>query len=76
MPKVKYFIWRFVWGILLTVDNLLLRRLNVDSGCQICVEQNESIFHIMFECRLSKQIWKESCLWVLEIMQGVLTEAM
>ena len=74
MPKGKYFIWRLVWGILPIVDNLLRRRLNVDSVCQICFEQNESIFHVMFDYRLSKQVWTGSCLWVLEVMEDILTE--
>ena len=51
-----------------------MRRLNIDSECQICVEKNESIFHVMFDCRLSKQIWREVCPWVLEVVQGGLIE--
>ena len=74
MPKVKYFTQRLLWGILPTSDNLLRRRLTIDHNCQICVDQNESLFHVMFECRLSRQVWIECCPWVLEVIQDILSE--
>ena len=61
MPKIKYFIWRVLWGILSTLDNLWRRRLNVYRNCQTCVDFNESLVHVMFECSLSKQVWREYC---------------
>ena len=53
--KVKYFIWRLLWMILPTMDNLGAKGVNINRGCCVC-EEKESIFHIMFECRFNSGV--------------------
>ena len=69
IPKVKYFIWRFIRGILPTIGNLLKKRLNVEGSCQTCGGGFESIFHAMFECIFSNRVWWICCKWIHEIFQ-------
>ena len=63
-------------GILPTLDNLLMRMLQVEGTCHVCAEQNEMIFHIMFECIFSRRVWMGCCPCVMEVTQDLTTEGL
>ena len=53
MPKVKYFIWRLLSGLLPACVELIKKGIQVNNICPMCGEQDESPFHIFFACTLS-----------------------
>lgn len=56
-PKIKMFLWKAVSGALPVTDNLLSRGMKIDSRCQICGMEGESINHVLFTCTLARQFW-------------------
>ncbi|XVE61195.1 hypothetical protein DITRI_Ditri06bG0020100 [Diplodiscus trichospermus] len=67
IPKVKYFMWKTVQGILPTMDNLQGRRLQVDNACPVCGCQNESSIHVFYFCIFSKAVWNDLCPEILQV---------
>ncbi|XP_010451246.1 PREDICTED: uncharacterized protein LOC104733362 [Camelina sativa] len=58
MPqKIKHFWWRCLHNALPTAENLRKRRMLTDDTCQRCGEAPENINHLLFHCRISKEIW-------------------
>ena len=55
--KTKIFMWYVNRGVLLTTNNLAGRNWNGHQGCCFC-NNNESIQHLFFDCRLAKFIWR------------------
>ncbi|WVZ54184.1 hypothetical protein U9M48_005022 [Paspalum notatum var. saurae] len=55
--KTKIFMWYVKRGVLLTKDNLARRNWNGHLGCCFC-NANESIQHLLFDCRLAKFLWR------------------
>ncbi|KAH9763200.1 putative reverse transcriptase/RNA-dependent DNA polymerase [Citrus sinensis] len=55
--KVKNFIWRAVANVVPTTDNLIQRRVEVNSICPICNASNESLLHILVKCPFAKTCW-------------------
>ncbi|KAG7593950.1 Ribonuclease H domain [Arabidopsis thaliana x Arabidopsis arenosa] len=51
--------WRssHAWKSILQ-DNLKKRKLRIDNTCQICGECLETANHLLFQCKLSKEIWE------------------
>lgn len=35
----------------------------IDQKCELCNEENETIPHLFFECRMSKEIWGRLLKW-------------
>ena len=58
MPKIKYFIWRLLNGFLLVGMELTRKGIQTNNICPICGEDDESLYHVFFECRLSFVIWE------------------
>lgn len=56
-PKIKMFLWKAVSGALPVTDNLLSRGMKIDSRCQVCGMEGESINHVLFTCTLARQFW-------------------
>jgi hypothetical protein len=58
MPiKIKIFMWYLLKGIVLTKDNLTRRNWNGSLRCCFYMK-NESIYHLFFECHVSKFLWR------------------
>ncbi|XP_010431723.1 PREDICTED: uncharacterized protein LOC104716077 [Camelina sativa] len=58
MPqKIKHFWWRCLHNVVPTAENLKKRRMLKDDTCQRCGEAPETINHLLFQCRISKEIW-------------------
>lgn len=56
-PKLKHFWWRSLHNGLPVADNLKKRGLRVDAICQLCGEEDETVNHLLFQCKLTKEIW-------------------
>ena len=58
MPlKVKMFLWRAVSNCLPTRDKLHQRRVNVDTRCEFCLHNTETMHHILWECPFAQNVW-------------------
>lgn len=53
----KNFLWRAIGGAIPIVDQITARGMRVDSRCQNCGLEGESINHVLFECTAARQIW-------------------
>ena len=58
--KIKHFWWRSLHNALPTADNLRKRKIHADDTCQRCGESIETINHLLFECRISREIWEQA----------------
>ncbi|GKV13708.1 hypothetical protein SLEP1_g24695 [Rubroshorea leprosula] len=63
VPKIKHFLWKFIWEILPTRLALQHRRVDCASNCCICDQAEESNYHLFFTCHWSKQVWAGSYLF-------------
>ncbi|WVZ90235.1 hypothetical protein U9M48_036551 [Paspalum notatum var. saurae] len=63
--KVKIFLWYLRKGVILTKDNLTKRRWQGSLTCAFC-HKEETINHLLFECRLARSAWS-----VLQIATGI-----
>ena len=59
-PKIKIFLWKVISGVIPIADNLIERGMKVDSRCQICGLEGETLNHVLFTCTVAKQTWAES----------------
>ncbi|XP_013654011.2 uncharacterized protein LOC106358754 [Brassica napus] len=59
-PKIRIFLWKVISGAIPVADNLIERGMKIDSRCQICGLEGESLNHALFVCTVAKQIWAES----------------
>jgi hypothetical protein len=57
---IKHFMWRACKNILPTKDNLLRRRVVEDPKCPICSLEVETIYHTIWDCPASKDVWGAS----------------
>ena len=53
----KNFMWRACHNLLLTMNNLVRRKIVDDPKCPICRLEAETIFHILWACPLSMDVW-------------------
>ncbi|KAL8472629.1 hypothetical protein ACS0TY_029726 [Phlomoides rotata] len=59
--------WKLLKGKMATTDNLGRRGItlnNEEKKCQFCLEEEESIRHIFFECKVSSSIWESILRWL------------
>ncbi|CAN0876708.1 Putative ribonuclease H protein At1g65750 [Linum grandiflorum] len=55
-PKLRFFLWKIVHGILPTSDALQSRHLEIPSLCPVCSDAEESISHLFFSCSEAKRL--------------------
>ena len=58
-PYLKAFQYKVLNSILFTNKKLCKIGYTQDDKCSLCKTDSESLYHIFFECRHSKQFWKE-----------------
>ncbi|KAG7537309.1 Reverse transcriptase zinc-binding domain [Arabidopsis suecica] len=63
-PKIKHFWWRVMHNALPVANNLARRRLKVIPDCIFCGDAQESILHLLFQCRFAKEVWELSPLHI------------
>lgn len=56
-PKIKIFLWRAHSSALPVANLLLTRGMKIDSRCQMCGQEGESINHVLFTCPVARQVW-------------------
>lgn len=57
VSKIKAFMWRAASDALPVTDLIIKRRIKLDSRCQICGQEGESVNHVLFTCTLARQVW-------------------
>ncbi|XVF80384.1 hypothetical protein PTKIN_Ptkin15bG0065700 [Pterospermum kingtungense] len=57
VPKVKFFMWRVVHGIVPTASTLHYRGLDLETSGRVCGGELETLQHIFFGCLLAIQFW-------------------
>lgn len=63
--KIQLLIWRACSNALPTKKNLFKRGIISSSTCVICLDEEESIFHILWECKYAQDTWNLSTLGYL-----------
>ena len=56
-PKIKMFLWRILCAALPVADQIIRRGMSIDSRCQSCGSEGESINHVLFTCSIVRQVW-------------------
>ncbi|XP_013690321.2 uncharacterized protein LOC106394286 [Brassica napus] len=59
-PKIKIFMWRALSNALGVSEECIARGMKVDSRCQRCGEEGESINHVLFTCPAARLVWATS----------------
>ena len=55
--KVAFFVWLAALDRVLTIDNLIRRRLVLVNWCCMCQKDAESISHLLLHCPVAYQLW-------------------
>ena len=64
-PRAIAFCWRIFRNRLPTKANLRKRHITLPSyKCPLCDSEEEDIGHIMFSCRITRNLWWEALRWV------------
>jgi ribonuclease HI len=58
--STKVFMWRACHNILPTKGNLKRRGIGTDDLCQICCQEKETVFHVLWECPAAQDVWGAS----------------
>ncbi|OMP07377.1 hypothetical protein COLO4_07398 [Corchorus olitorius] len=64
-PKVHFFMWRLVKGILPIRSNLQQRGMILDDEYVTCGVERENVEHLFFLCHFSRTLWDMQCPWIL-----------
>ncbi|CAN1240044.1 Uncharacterized mitochondrial protein AtMg00310, partial [Linum grandiflorum] len=55
-PKLRFFLWKIIQGILPTFDALRQRGVDVDHRCPVCSNSDETLSHLLFSCLVTKSL--------------------
>jgi hypothetical protein len=58
-PKVQVFWWRVLHNSLPSKMEMKQRHIAKKSHCEMCGHQEETLFHVFFDCPLAKRFWRE-----------------
>ncbi|OMO90030.1 hypothetical protein COLO4_19432 [Corchorus olitorius] len=67
-PKVKFFIWRLVWGIIPGKQILKNRGIDIEINCDVYNGVENSLLHTFFHCPFSQMVWRLCCPWLLQFV--------
>ena len=56
-PKIKTFLWKVLSEAIPVADMILSRGMKVDSRCQVCGLEGESINDLFLSCTVAWQVW-------------------
>lgn len=56
-PKIQTFLWKTLSGALPVAELIIKRGMKIDTRCQACGEEGESILHMLFQCAPARQVW-------------------
>ncbi|XP_021732833.1 uncharacterized protein LOC110699631 [Chenopodium quinoa] len=69
-PKSVFILWLTLWNRLVTKDRLLQWHISCDPRCFLCLNNNESVQHLFFDCEYSRQVWNK-VLGILHVSKPV-----
>lgn len=55
--RVVAFGWLALQGKILAMDNLQKRKMIVVNACPICLTDEESVDHLLLNCKLAQWLW-------------------
>ena len=64
VPKrVAFFLWTTARGEILTIDNLVKKKLPLVNWCCLCRGKEEIVDHLLIHCKYAHTLWSEILLW-------------
>lgn len=65
LPKQAFILWLVLRNRMLTMDRISSWfGDNVDLACSLCLEKNESVSHLYFECAYSREVVTQVAAWL------------
>lgn len=55
--KVKMFLWRCSHNAIAVLSNLCRKNINISPYCPRCHSKHETLEHMLFQCKLSREVW-------------------
>ncbi|RVW35300.1 putative ribonuclease H protein [Vitis vinifera] len=56
-PKISFFAWEATWGKAITLDKLQKRGWALANRCFLCLENEETIDHLLLHCSRTRVLW-------------------
>ncbi|KAH0922286.1 LOW QUALITY PROTEIN: hypothetical protein HID58_022304 [Brassica napus] len=60
-PKIKIFWWKVLHNALPVATNFVRRVCRINADCQLCGEGLESLSHLLYDCRVTRDILDLAC---------------
>lgn len=57
--RVEFFLGAASWFSVLKIDNLVRRRHVLSDVCLLCIQNGESVAHLLIYCNFASEIWAE-----------------
>ena len=57
-PRIKFFLWLCYHGSIPTKDVLSSRGFNLDTACDLCSCNSETIIHLLRDCGVARNVWR------------------
>ena len=57
-PRIKFFLWQCYYGSIPTKDVLGSRGFNLNTTCELCGCNSETIIHLLRDCGVAKNVWR------------------
>ena len=64
MPKIQVFLWKCILESIPVKDVLSHRGLYDLSGCDFCLDEDESILHMLRDCKVAQSSWRSASCYV------------
>lgn len=74
--KIQIFGWRLIQKCIGTRDNLISHGIidhERNNWCLLCIEGEEPVSHLFFQCRVVVSVWKKVSIW-LGVPESIITE--
>jgi hypothetical protein len=57
IPKIDMFVWTLAHISILTGENLRRRGWEGPSRCPLCIQEEETSYHLLMQCPFAKEVW-------------------